>query len=903
MASSNRSLEHGNSKEQPLVGNYVVGVEIGRGSFATVYKGYHKKTKQPVAIKSVLRSKLTGKLLENLESEITILKGIRHIHIVQLVDCQKSDAHIHLIMEYCSMGDLSNYIKRRGDMNNKNAVAGTTMSSGGLNEYVVLHFLKQLANALEFLRSQNLIHRDIKPQNLLLVPPSSNRETISSYGSPDLPLLKIADFGFARILPSTSMAETLCGSPLYMAPEILRYEKYDAKADLWSVGAVLYEMSVGRPPFRAQNHVELLRKIEKNGDKIKFPGDSPVVVQQNGSNSTRPRNGDRHSSINSNSNNDPEEQIIISDDLKDLIRQLLKRNPVERISFEEFFMHPCVAGELQLLNPPSSSSTTSKPKLSSYESKNRTKNYVRTNHDIENNNYNNHTNQHNIRDRSRSSPAPLYKDVDMGANHHQNRGHNIHKTRNKDVEGSSPKGIIGLAITGLDVQQNATELQKKTSKDRIKAQIYQRTTRYPPPNNGHLGNEKFESSRTNNHDFDANSPSGSLLIQNSDKDVETSKKRGDVDIRRLSRAEDDVLLEREYVVVEEKGTIEVNALADELVISPNLNNGIVIKDITKDANNHTLDEKSPDMQFRTNVQLPNPSAAYFYSATPPFALPVNHERGNSSSSNGSASSALAKALSMASVRLFGNGGSPPSWSDRYSKAKGNSIGTSGDATSDSEEETVVKIIEDAARKAYVVYQFADSKYYQLLPPPPSASNDIVDTTPLNAGAAVVLAEEALVLYVKALSLLKAAMDNAKQYWAGIGNRKADYPGMKVASHKLNNDKAEYAKSKCQTEDERGVGAVPEKLLYDRALEMSRQAALDELENDDLLGCERAYQTAILMLNAILDSPQDEQDNMDEDDRRIVNKFILSITNRLNSLQKKIARPEARIPTSSQGSFG
>jgi len=66
------------------------------------------------------------------------------------------------------------------------------------------------------------------------------------------------------------MAETLCGSPLYMAPEILRYEKYDAKADLWSVGAVLYEMAIGKPPFRAMNHIELLKKIEHT-KAIKFP--------------------------------------------------------------------------------------------------------------------------------------------------------------------------------------------------------------------------------------------------------------------------------------------------------------------------------------------------------------------------------------------------------------------------------------------------------------------------------------------------------------------------------------------------------------------------------------------------------------------------------------------------------
>lgn len=112
------------------------------------------------------------------------------------------------------------------------------------------------------------------------------------------------------------MAETLCGSPLYMAPEILRYEKYDAKADLWSTGAVLYEMCVGRPPFRAQNHVELLKKIERSQDRIKFPDEQPPA-------------------------DDIKLQYArdhpVASDLKDLIRRLLKRNPVERMSFNDFF--------------------------------------------------------------------------------------------------------------------------------------------------------------------------------------------------------------------------------------------------------------------------------------------------------------------------------------------------------------------------------------------------------------------------------------------------------------------------------------------------------------------------------------------------------------------------------------
>ncbi len=92
-----------------------------------------------------------------------------------------------------------------------------------------------------------------------------------------------------------------------MAPEILRYERYDAKADLWSVGTVLYEMVTGRPPFRASNHVELLRKIEAADDSIKFP-----------------------------------KETILSSDLKALIRALLKRHPVERLSFENFFANRVV---------------------------------------------------------------------------------------------------------------------------------------------------------------------------------------------------------------------------------------------------------------------------------------------------------------------------------------------------------------------------------------------------------------------------------------------------------------------------------------------------------------------------------------------------------------------------------
>jgi serine/threonine-protein kinase ULK2 len=113
------------------------------------------------------------------------------------------------------------------------------------------------------------------------------------------------------------MADTLCGSPLYMAPEILGYKQYDVKADLWSVGVVLYEMSVGKPPFRAQNHIELLKKIEMAKSAVRFPDEEDT----SGRTDIQP----------------------VPVDIKHLIRSLLKLEPVHRASFEDFFGSKAVA--------------------------------------------------------------------------------------------------------------------------------------------------------------------------------------------------------------------------------------------------------------------------------------------------------------------------------------------------------------------------------------------------------------------------------------------------------------------------------------------------------------------------------------------------------------------------------
>ncbi|KAJ8533934.1 hypothetical protein K7X08_007258 [Anisodus acutangulus] len=264
-----------------VVGDYVVEKQIGSGSFSTVWKACHRVDGTEVAIKEIVTARLNNKLKESLKSEIVILQRISHPNIIRLHDMIEEPGKIYIVLEYCRGGDLSMYIQRR---------------QGRIPEATAKHFMQQLASGLKILRENNLIHRDLKPQNLLLSATDDNST------------LKIADFGFARSLQPRVLAETLCGSPLYMAPEIMQLQKYDAKADLWSVGAILFQLVTGKTPFTGNNQIQLLQNIVKS-TKLQFPLDA--------------KNLNPH--------------------CVDLCQKLLRRNPVERLTFEEFFNHPFLA--------------------------------------------------------------------------------------------------------------------------------------------------------------------------------------------------------------------------------------------------------------------------------------------------------------------------------------------------------------------------------------------------------------------------------------------------------------------------------------------------------------------------------------------------------------------------------
>eukprot|EP00245_Coleochaete_scutata_P018607 TRINITY_DN9779_c0_g1_i1.p1 TRINITY_DN9779_c0_g1~~TRINITY_DN9779_c0_g1_i1.p1 ORF type:complete len:715 (+),score=145.64 TRINITY_DN9779_c0_g1_i1:73-2217(+) len=276
-------------QQQRTIGEYIITQQIGSGSFSVVWKGRHKLTGAEVAIKEIPTAKLNKKLIESFDSEIDILQRANHPNIIQYIDLVRQPDRLFVILEFCAGGDLSDFIKKHGKV----------------AESVARHFMRQLGAGLQVLRSNNLIHRDLKPQNLLLS--TTDRGAV----------LKIADFGFARSLQPQGMAETLCGSPLYMAPEILQYQKYDAKADMWSVGAILFELVCGRPPFGGENPPQLLKNIERSEARI------PESVATN-----------------------------LSDSCINLCRLLLRKNPVERLSFEEFFHHPFLENPRSPSGPP-----------------------------------------------------------------------------------------------------------------------------------------------------------------------------------------------------------------------------------------------------------------------------------------------------------------------------------------------------------------------------------------------------------------------------------------------------------------------------------------------------------------------------------------------------------------------
>jgi serine/threonine-protein kinase ULK/ATG1 len=840
------------------------------------------------AVKVVQMAKLTKKLKENLAQEIDILKRLKHPHIVQLFSCTSTPAHIYLVMEYCQLSDLAQFMKKRHTLPTFPETADIfrkypNPEFGGLNEVLVRHFLKQITSALQYLRASNMIHRDIKPQNLLLNPApmymskqkaedvplaASENSLIPAVGIVSLPMLKIADFGFARHLPSTSMAETLCGSPLYMAPEILRYEKYDARADLWSTGTVLHEMVVGKPPFRAQNHVELLRKIEKANDVIIFDN----------------------------------KNMVISRGMKDLIRKLLKKSPVERMTYEDLFNDPVVTGDI--------------PNLAS--------------EDIA------HTQLPDLEATELCLKASRGGDAERSASDHSHAQAQPRRSQDEVQRRAS------LSPHDAEYQQQQIDARRRSSSGaqhtpeetgiQMRRQSSQRESRRPPmvahmtaparqevtqPQVQHVSATRMERRPSRSSPL-----AGPPLVREPTLEAERPRDAHAAHEAKEKTAQD-LMFEKEYVVIE-KRAVEVNAFADELDAQPHLQarGGTMVRRATTQGQPTSITGAQPASPSRTMQMVTGRTSA--------------HQRAGSferryAPSPQSATNMLSKALNAANARLLGalgtsppaKGASPPQGFGAfpaYPLTQGlPAIGNGQDSKLPLDEDgRIVRIVEEAATRSDVIFGFAEVKYRQLIPATPSsqdplgilqleAQENILTGSKNEDGdqdmttiAIVGVAEEALVLYVKALAILTKIIDLAIYWWnkqtsgdhsaadatantSNVGTRilgvvkwsrerfnecleKSEVVGRKLQAtqrklpeahpgHPSNHASASTTAAITTSVDHIRItsGVTAERLMFDRAVEMSRGAAVAELVGEDFQDCELGYRTSIMLLEAVLEN--------------------------------------------------
>ncbi|OAY72047.1 CBL-interacting protein kinase 24 [Ananas comosus] len=223
------------------VGKYEVGRTIGQGTFAKVKFAVNTETRESVAMKILTKSTiLKHKMVHQIKREISIMKIVRHPNIVRLHEVLAGRTKIYIILELVNGGELFDKIVHQGK----------------LHESEARRYFQQLVDAIDYCHSKGVFHRDLKPENLLL----------DSRGN-----LKVSDFGLSALTQQgVGLLHTTCGTPNYVAPEVLNKQGYDgAAADVWSCGVILYVLMAGFLPFNDVDLPALYRKI--NAAEFSFP--------------------------------------------------------------------------------------------------------------------------------------------------------------------------------------------------------------------------------------------------------------------------------------------------------------------------------------------------------------------------------------------------------------------------------------------------------------------------------------------------------------------------------------------------------------------------------------------------------------------------------------------------------
>uniref|UniRef100_H3CK38 Calcium/calmodulin-dependent protein kinase IGa n=1 Tax=Tetraodon nigroviridis TaxID=99883 RepID=H3CK38_TETNG len=250
--------------------------KIGTGSFSIVYMVREKKTGNLYALKCLKKKHLAH---SNLENEIRVLRRINHENVVGLEDFYEK-THYYLVMQLLSGGELFDRILDRGVYTEQDASK----------------VIKQVLEAVSYLHKNSIVHRDLKPENLLFYSPEENAK------------IMISDFGLSKTVENGVMS-TACGTPGYVAPEVLAQKPYSQAVDCWSIGVITYILLCGYPPFFEENETLLFSKIMR----AEYAFHSPFWDD-------------------------------ISDSAKDFIGNMMKKDPTKRFTTDQALKHPWVAG-------------------------------------------------------------------------------------------------------------------------------------------------------------------------------------------------------------------------------------------------------------------------------------------------------------------------------------------------------------------------------------------------------------------------------------------------------------------------------------------------------------------------------------------------------------------------------
>lgn len=253
---------------------------LGTGAFSEVVRGVEKATGKSYAIKCIPKKQLKGKE-DSIENEINILKKVNHKNIIGMKGLYDNKTHLYLVMDLVTGGELFDRIVERGNYTERDAS----------------NALRSILEAVAYLHDLGIVHRDLKPENLLYETEDEDAR------------LMISDFGLSRAVEDGIM-DTACGTPGYVAPEVLKQKPYGPAVDCWSIGVIAYILLCGYPPFYDEDDSNLFAQIMD----AEYEFDSPYWDE-------------------------------ISESAKDLVGHLMELDPVKRFTCKEALIHPWISGE------------------------------------------------------------------------------------------------------------------------------------------------------------------------------------------------------------------------------------------------------------------------------------------------------------------------------------------------------------------------------------------------------------------------------------------------------------------------------------------------------------------------------------------------------------------------------